>query len=63
MREKLLTLHAGMTYPTGYLLVRHSQDVTLPECPAGQTKLWDGYSFLHMEGNEKSQGQDLGKFN
>jgi integrin beta 8 len=29
-------------------------------CPEGQTKLWDGYSLLYIEGNEKSHNQDLG---
>jgi len=32
----------------------------LPECPAGQARLWDGYSLLYIEGNEKSHHQDLG---
>ena len=32
----------------------------VPECPRGQTKLWDGYSLLYIEGNEKAHHQDLG---
>ena len=27
----------------------------------GELKLWDGYSLLYVEGNEKSHHQDLGK--
>lgn len=42
------------------LLVRHSQQSTVPECPAGMEKLWDGYSLLYIEGNEKAHSQDLG---
>lgn len=52
----------GTTQPSGYLLVRHSQSREVPECSAGQVKLWDGYSLLYLEGNEKSHNQDLGKF-
>ena len=51
----------GPTPPTGYLLVRHSQSTEVPSCPLGQTKLWDGYSLLYIEGNEKSHHQDLGQ--
>lgn len=47
-------------YMTGILLVKHSQSVMVPECYAGQTKLWDGYSLLYIEGNEKAHNQDLG---
>jgi len=50
----------GETFDTGYLVVRHSQDDQVPNCPIGTAQLWSGYSFLNMEGNEKSQGQDLG---
>lgn len=47
-------------YLSGILLVRHSQSVAVPDCPPGQTKLWDGYSLLYIEGNEKAHHQDLG---
>lgn len=50
----------GAVPPTGFLLVRHSQTPELPACPRGLTKLWDGYSLLYIEGNEKSHHQDLG---
>ena len=49
----------GPTLPTGFLLVEHSQRTQVPECRAG-TKLWDGYSLLYLEGNERSHSQDLG---
>lgn len=51
----------GRTLPSGHMLVRHSQTTSIPECPAGGSKLWDGYSLLYLEGNEKAHSQDLGK--
>jgi len=45
---------------TGILLVRHSQTSEVPQCEAGHIKLWDGYSLLYIEGNEKAHNQDLG---
>lgn len=51
----------GATPPTSYLFVRHSQSLDVPECQTGQTKLWEGYSLLYIEANEKSHHQDLGK--
>ena len=47
-------------YSTGHMLVRHSQSSSIPLCGRGETKLWDGYSLLYIEGNEKSHHQDLG---
>ena len=29
-------------------------------CPQGMAKLWDGYSLLYVEGQEKAHNQDLG---
>ena len=52
---------AGQTLPTGFLVVRHSQTTDIPQCPVGQTKMWDGYSLLYIEGNERAHNQDLGK--
>ncbi|XP_059154889.1 collagen alpha-2(IV) chain-like isoform X2 [Physella acuta] len=46
--------------PTSYLLVYHSQSPDVPLCDVGQTKLWEGYSLLYIEANEKSHHQDLG---
>ncbi len=46
--------------PTGHMLVRHSQSSSIPLCGPGELKLWDGYSLLYVEGNEKSHHQDLG---
>ena len=43
------------------MLVVHSQTTSIPNCPAGASKLWDGYSLLYLEGNEKAHSQDLGK--
>lgn len=47
-------------YLTGTLIVRHSQSTDLPNCEPGHVKLWDGYSLLYIEGNEKAHSQDLG---
>lgn len=30
-------------------------------CPVGMSKLWDGYSLLYLEGQEKAHNQDLGE--
>ena len=51
---------AAADYLTGILLVRHSQTTTVPQCERGHVKLWDGYSLLYIEGNEKAHHQDLG---
>ena len=51
----------GPTLPIGNLLVRHSQTSITPSCPRGGTSLWDGYSLLYLEGDEKSHNQDLGE--
>jgi hypothetical protein len=40
---------------------RHSQTTVVPQCPQGSAKLWDGYSLVHVIGNGRSHGQDLGK--
>lgn len=45
----------------GYTLVKHSQSDQIPPCPIGMNKLWDGYSLLYVEGQEKSHNQDLGE--
>ena len=50
----------GGVLPSGFLLVRHSQTIDIPQCPLGQTKLWEGYSLLYLEGNERANNQDLG---
>ena len=51
---------AAADYLTGILLVRHSQTTSVPQCEPGHVKLWDGYSLLYIEGNEKAHHQDLG---
>ncbi|UYV71298.1 let-2 [Cordylochernes scorpioides] len=50
----------GGDYLTGLLLVRHSQNTNIPQCPVGMPKLWEGYSLLYIEGNERAHNQDLG---
>lgn len=44
-----------------YFLTRHSQTTEIPDCPYGLQKMWDGYSLLFIQGNERPHGQDLGK--
>lgn len=55
-----LACSANLVYQTGHMLVRHSQSSSIPLCAPGETKMWDGYSLLYIEGNEKSHHQDLG---
>lgn len=50
----------GGDYLNGLYVVKHSQNDSVPPCPPGLGKLWDGYSLLYLEGNEKSHTQDLG---
>ena len=50
-----------LDYFTGNMLVRHSQSSSIPLCSDDEIKLWDGYSLLYIEGNEKSHHQDLGE--
>lgn len=45
----------------GFYVVRHSQTTNLPDCPAETVRLWDGYSLLYVQGNERAHGQDLGQ--
>lgn len=52
---------AGRSVNVGYLLVKHSQSEQIPMCPVGMSKLWDGYSLLYFEGQEKAHNQDLGE--
>ncbi|MCL4140345.1 UNVERIFIED_CONTAM: hypothetical protein GTU68_017613, partial [Idotea baltica] len=47
-------------YSAGVLLVRHSQSIEVPSCGQGQVQLWEGYSLLYVEGNERAHHQDLG---
>lgn len=50
----------GGDFLTGILLVKHSQSEEVPPCPLGLPKVWDGFSLMYLEGNEKSHNQDLG---
>ena len=52
---------AGYIPPVGFLMTRHSQSTNIPVCPPSMTKLWEGYSLLYVEGNERSHHQDLGR--
>lgn len=45
----------------GFLVTRHSQTVEVPQCPEGTSLIYDGYSLLYVQGNERSHGQDLGE--
>lgn len=47
----------------GFLVTRHSQMVDVPQCPEGTSLIYDGYSLLYVQGNERSHGQDLGQKN
>ena len=55
-----LPCESTLNYLTGNMLVRHSQSSVIPRCEPGEELLWDGYSLLYLEGNEKSHHQDLG---
>ena len=49
-------------YLTGILLVKHSQSQNIPVCEPGHIKLWDGFSLLYTDGDERAHSQDLGKY-
>lgn len=49
-------------YLTGILLVKHSQSQNVPVCEPGHIKLWEGYSLLYTDGDERAHSQDLGKY-
>ncbi|KAA8582741.1 hypothetical protein FQN60_006412, partial [Etheostoma spectabile] len=44
----------------GFLITRHSQAQEVPFCPEGTSLIYDGYSLLYVQGNERAHGQDLG---
>lgn len=45
----------------GFLITRHSQSTESPPCPQGTSIVYDGFSLLYVQGNERAHGQDLGK--
>lgn len=45
----------------GFLITRHSQTTDDPECPTGTKFIYNGYSLLYVQGNERAHGQDLGR--
>lgn len=47
-------------FSSGFLLVIHSQSTYVPKCPLNMSTLWEGYSLLYLEGQEKAHTQDLG---
>ena len=49
-----------VTIDMGFVFARHSQSVSVPECPLDTVKLWDGYSLLNLHGNARASGQELG---
>ncbi|KPP57009.1 hypothetical protein Z043_125318, partial [Scleropages formosus] len=46
---------------SGFLLVLHSQSERVPVCPQDMITLWNGYSLLYLERQEKGHTQDLGQ--
>lgn len=48
-------------YLTGILLVKHSQSQSVPVCEPGHIRIWEGYSLLYTDGDERAHSQDLGK--
>lgn len=58
--EPGLPCEPASDYLTGILLVKHSQSQLLPVCDAGHIKLWEGYSLLFTDGDERAHSQDLG---
>ena len=49
-----------VTIDMGFVFARHSQSVSVPECPLDTVKLWHGYSLLNLHGNARASGQELG---
>lgn len=59
--------YRGDAYPSpsraksrGFVFVRHSQGVNIPECPTNTNKMWEGYSLASVIGASRAVGQDLG---
>lgn len=46
----------------GFFYTRHSQSSKIPGCPVGSQEMWSGYSLLHLTGDSKAHGQDLGLY-
>lgn len=60
--EQGRSCEAQAQYYSGTLVVRHSQTTVPPRCERGHAALWEGYSLLYIEGNEKAHHQDLGNY-
>lgn len=52
--------HGELPESDGFLFTRHSQELQVPECPAGSSLVYSGYSLLFINGNNRAHGQDLG---
>ena len=50
----------GGTVVDSFLIARHSQNASAPDCPPGASLIYAGYSLLFINANEKAHGQDLG---
>ncbi|TNN61089.1 Collagen alpha-1(IV) chain [Liparis tanakae] len=50
----------GPGHLNSFLIARHSQSTSVPDCPPGTSLIYSGYSFLFINGNERAHGQDLG---
>ena len=44
----------------GIIVVRHSQNSSIPSCPRSYKELWKGYSLMYTVGNGLAHSQDLG---
>lgn len=44
----------------GFLFTKHSQKISIPDCPHGSKLVYSGYSLLFVNGNNRGHGQDLG---
>lgn len=44
----------------GHHIVSHSQSTNPAACPPNTREIWNGYSFLYVQGHDTSHGQDLG---
>lgn len=54
--------HGQLASSRGFYFARHSQTTSIPQCPPGTDLMWSGYSLLHIQGNKRAHGQDLGQF-
>jgi C-terminal tandem repeated domain in type 4 procollagen len=60
LRRDIVIIYNFDTKTHNVSMFRHSQTTAVPMCPPGTELMWDGYSLLFIQGNEKAHGQDLG---